>query len=94
MPAFNYKNYRPTGITEVDSVVACIFWNRKNLFPIMSIDLRPNHYLIFMEFMRRLVPEEEFTGSVTFDGVDINKGSILQKKNISCNYYTPEPAEA
>ena len=87
----NWKEYKATGVRAVDAVAACIAWHREKQIPIKAIDLRPMAYEQFEYYFKDLMGEDY--GGITWDGVEIRKGSILQTTSLLPELWA-KPAEA
>lgn len=88
---YNFSNYERTYNRPIDECANLIECARKALQPLKALHLHPFYYEWYKSgvqtLMNRPLNEDE---KMQFDGVDIEKGSKLQSKNIVPEYYGNE----
>ena len=85
---FNYKEYTPCGVRAVDAVVACVYAHRKLNKPLKALHLKPQAYNQFEHYFAKLRQNDD--DGFLFDGVNIERGSVLQVADILPEFYALE----
>ena len=85
---FDFSKYERTHNTAIDQCASIIGVARDRNVGIKALHLKPIYFEWFKSgvqtLMNRPLNEDE---KLQFDGVDIEKGSVFQSKNISIEYY-------
>lgn len=88
----DWNSLQRTGNPAVDMVADHVFYYRRILKPIKSIVLSPRCYAKFIEFVKRNMPEFDYSQKLEFDSVDIEKGSPLMIKDLMIGEFWDNPA--
>lgn len=83
-----FTDYNPTFNTAMDQCINLIGCARQNLKAVKALHLSPTYYEWFKSGVQTLMNRPLEEGELMqFDGVDIEKGSKFQSKNIVIEYY-------
>jgi hypothetical protein len=90
----NAMTWERTGNIAVDMVADVVYKSRQTMKPLRSIELRPEAYAKFLEFVLKKAGEENVLGKngeviapLDFDGVAIKKGSSLQPHTMAFDFW-------
>jgi hypothetical protein len=84
----NFSTYATTHNTAIDQCANIIALCRKRNEPLKALHLRPIYYEWFKSGVQTLMDRPLEDGELMqFDGVDIEKATNLQSKNIVLEYY-------
>ncbi len=79
---FNWSKYEKTHNNAIDLVAQCVGYNRANNFPLKAITLKHSYFELFRMGVQAIMKQKKMkfdeTAELTFDGILIKKGSIMQ----------------
>ena len=85
------RDYRATGNRAIDGVASCIIWHRQRGIALKAIHLKEMYYDWFRMGVEVLQGKPLEEGQLMqFDGVNIEKGSRLQRSAILAELWTSE----
>lgn len=90
----NWSRYEKTGNNAIDLVAQCIGHARATRRPIKAVSLKPTSHDLFRAGLRILMAKagEHLTDDpaavLTFDGVEIKRGSPYQFESLKVEYYS------
>ena len=93
----NWARVEKTGNHAIDLVAQCVGHARATCRPLKAITLKPTSHDLFRAGLRVLMakagqelPEDPAT-VLTFDGVEILRGSVYQFDTMRCEYHSLKP---
>lgn len=90
---FSFSKFQATGNKAIDECANIIVCARANGTPLKALHLKPSYYEWFKSGVQILMGRSmEKDEQMQFDGVDIEKASLFQSKNIVVEYYTTSTA--
>lgn len=88
---FNWSNYEKTYNNAIDLVAQCVGYHRKKLMPLKAITLKRAYYELFRMGVQAIMKAKglkfDETAELTFDGVEIKMGSVMQFDAMLYEYY-------
>lgn len=93
----NWSKVEPTGNNAIDLVAQCVGHARATRRPISAIILKPSSHDLFRAGFRVLMAKagevmtEDPAAILTFDGVEIKRGSVYQFDTLKVEYHSMKP---
>jgi hypothetical protein len=87
---YNFSEYQPTFNKVIDFCVNLVACARANNQPIKALHLKPSQYEWFKSGLQTLMNRPLEDGELMqIDGVEIERASVFQPKEIIAEYYKP-----